>query len=76
MGQHYDHRQSRYCSVAGQHDDRRLFQSWMPDERDRVLRRQRPDGSWSDNQFGACYATSMNCLFLAIPEGLLPIFQR
>jgi len=59
-----------------QHPDRRLFESWVVDERERVLADQLEDGSWPDTQFGPCYATAMNCLFLAMPEGLLPIFQR
>jgi hypothetical protein len=59
-----------------QHSDLRLYERWVALERERVLAAQRPDGSWHDPQFGACYATAMNCLFLAIPDGLLPIFQR
>ena len=59
-----------------QQPDRRLFESWAMGERERVLGEQRPDGSWEDSQFGGCYATAMNCLFLSMPEGLLPIFQR
>jgi hypothetical protein len=41
-----------------------------------VLGAQRDDGSWGDARFGDVYATAMNCLVLAVPEGLLPIFQR
>lgn len=59
-----------------QHSDLRLYERWVVLERERVLAAQQPDGSWPDVQFGACYATAMNCLFLAIPDGLLPIFQR
>lgn len=59
-----------------QHPDRRLFESWVVEERERVLEDQSKDGSWQDAQFGDCYATAMNCLFLSMPEGLLPIFQR
>lgn len=59
-----------------QHSDQRLFERWVADERERVLAAQHGDGSWHDEQFGDCYATAMNCLFLALPEGLLPIFQR
>lgn len=59
-----------------QHSDLRLYERWVELERERVLAAQQPDGSWLDAQFGACYATAMNCLFLAIPDGLLPIFQR
>lgn len=59
-----------------QHSDLRLYERWVALERERVFAAQQPDGSWQDPQFGACYATAMNCLFLAIPDGLLPIFQR
>lgn len=59
-----------------QHPDQRLFESWAIGERERVLAEQRQDGSWEDSQFGGGYATAMNCLFLSMPEGLLPIFQR
>ena len=56
--------------------DRRLFERWAAEERERVLADQKSDGSWHDPQFGSAYATAMNCLFLALPDGLLPIFQR
>jgi hypothetical protein len=59
-----------------QNPDQRLFERWSLAERERVLGKQRQDGSWGDPQYGDCYATAMNCLYLAIPEGLLPIFQR
>ncbi|HVS18217.1 MAG TPA: hypothetical protein VMT18_06425, partial [Planctomycetota bacterium] len=59
-----------------QHSDLRLYERWVSLELERVLAAQSADGSWSDAQFGSCYATAMNCLFLAIPDGLLPIFQR
>lgn len=59
-----------------QNADRRVFEQWSRGELAEVLTSQRPDGSWADPQYGDCYATAMNCLFLALPEGLLPIFQR
>jgi hypothetical protein len=59
-----------------QNPDRRVFDEWVTKERVRVLTQQHPDGSWHDERFGDSYATAMNCLFLALPEGLLPIFQR
>jgi hypothetical protein len=48
---------------------------------------QRSDGGWEDirqdgrgetitGRYGTTYATAMNCLFLSVPEGLLPIFRR
>jgi hypothetical protein len=57
-------------------EDLGLFEEWARAERVRVLSDQRPDGSWVSTQYGDCYATAVNCLFLALPEGLLPIFQR
>ena len=59
-----------------QASDRRLFELWVKKERERVLAAQLPDGSWIDEHFGSSYATAMNCLFLALPLRLLPIFQR
>lgn len=59
-----------------QNADRSVFDAWARQERRAVLRAQRRDGSWSDEMFGDCYATAMNVLFLALPDRLLPIFQR
>jgi hypothetical protein len=59
-----------------QAQDRALFTTWYGRERERVLVLQEPDGSWKDERYGKSYATAMNALFLALPEGLLPIFQR
>jgi len=56
--------------------DRSLFDRWFAEERTRLLKSQRRDGSWECRRYGDAYATAMNCLVLAIPEGLLPIFQR
>ncbi len=56
--------------------DRSQFDRWFDDERQALLRSQADDGSWNDDAHGRVYATAMNCLVLAIPEGLLPIFQR
>lgn len=59
-----------------QHDDVRHFHRWMADELPRVIGEQRPDGSWPSSEYGTAYATASNCLFLSLPEGVLPIFQR
>ena len=56
--------------------DETHFERWFETEREKIVRRQRRDGSWNDPRWGECYATAVNCLVLAIPEGLLPIFQR
>ena len=77
-----------YLSQAlWQHPDEREFQRWYAEERERVLLDQRADGSWPDvrlsergirvrDRYGSSYSTAMNCLFLALPEGVLPILQR
>jgi hypothetical protein len=59
-----------------QAQDRSLFTTWYGRERERVLALQEKDGSWKDERYGKCYATAMNALFLSLPDGLLPIFQR
>jgi hypothetical protein len=57
-------------------DDPAPFAAWYTAEARRLIASQEPDGSWDDRRFGRCYATATNCLVLALPEGLLPIFQR
>jgi hypothetical protein len=59
-----------------QHVDAATWVGWWRSETPRVLGAQDADGSWSDARFGDAYATAMNALVLAVPEGLLPIFQR
>jgi hypothetical protein len=56
--------------------DASTWTAWWQTEAPRVLASQRADGSWTDRRFGDVYATAMNCLVLAVPEALLPIFQR
>lgn len=73
----YPHYERLYVALAlWTHPDRKLFERWAERERAQVVRDQRPDGSWPDAQFGACYATAMNCLFLAVEDELLPLFER
>ncbi len=73
----FPHYERLYVALAlWTHSDRRLFERWFDFERAHVLKEQRPDGSWHDEQFGNCLATAMNCLFLSINDGLLPLFER
>jgi hypothetical protein len=73
----FPHYERLYVALAlWTHADRRLFDRWFEFERAHVLKEQRSDGSWQDEQFGNCLATSMNCLFLSINDGLLPLFER
>ncbi|MDF1838427.1 MAG: terpene cyclase/mutase family protein [Planctomycetota bacterium] len=70
-----------------QHKDLKHFTRWSAAQRAVLLRTQEPDGHWPDERFGAsgvvvksqygpCYATAVNCLFLTIPHSTLPIFMR
>ena len=52
------------------------FDRWFAAELPRLLANQRADGSWRDGQYGDAYATAVNVLVLALPDGMLPIFQR
>jgi hypothetical protein len=60
-----------------QYRDPKLFEAWFREERERLLQRQSPDGTWNEgSNFGSAYTTATNVLVLEIPLGLLPIFQR
>lgn len=66
-----------YLSQAMWHNrDAHAYETWAGPERQRVLTSQEDDGSWSDARYGSCYATAMNCLFLSLPRGVLPVFER
>ena len=73
----YPYYERFYLSQAlWQHKDETAYEGWASGARKKVLTRQRADGSWTDRRYGSSYATAMNVLFLALPDGLLPIFQR
>lgn len=70
-----------------QHRDEKVFRTWAEQESRRVLVSQDEDGAWRDKRFdaagrgsvgryGRAYATAMNVLYLSVPEGILPFFQR
>jgi hypothetical protein len=70
-----------YLAQAFYHlSDLQDFDRWFAEEVEHVLRRQEPEGRWrcenSGKDFGDAYATAVNVLVLALPDGLLPIFQR
>jgi hypothetical protein len=50
--------------------------AWYPSVRDELLRRQSPQGSWSDPGVCTEYGTAMALIILQIPNDFLPIFQR
>lgn len=70
-----------------QHPDPKHFRRWARSEVLKTLADQRSDGGWQDvredgrgeriiGRYGITYATAVNCLFLSVPEGMLPIFRR
>ena len=73
----YPHYERLYVAEAlWQASDTRLWETWRAKTVAQLESEQLPDGSWPDAQFGAAYATAVNSLVLAIPLGLLPVFQR
>lgn len=52
------------------------WKQWYPAIRDELLRRQQPNGSWTDAIYSREYGTAMSCLILQMPNNYLPIFQR
>lgn len=54
------------------------YRSWYAQIRQRLLQRQRNDGSFAGGQpnTSAVYATSMSVLILGVPYRYLPIYQR
>lgn len=76
-GMEWPHYERLYVAQAyWQHADAAVFTRWFEEERLKLLRAQSPDGSWESSRYGKSYATAMACLVLALPEQLLPIFQR
>ena len=59
-----------------QHPDRAVFERWFATERDHLITTQQASGAWTNSRFGSTYATATNAIVLALPESLLPIFQR
>jgi hypothetical protein len=76
-GINFPHYEQLYVALAlWTQPDRRMFERWYAPTVERVLEEQQPDGAWRDEGFGACYATAMNCILLALPQQLLPLFER
>ena len=73
----FPHYERLYLAQAyWQNPDRTVFETWARAERRELLRQQREDGAWGGSPYGDCYATAVNVLVLALPDELLPIFQR
>jgi len=64
-----------YAVQAMWHAGGEYWKRWYPAIRDRLLSRQRNNGSWMD---AICphYGTAMACIILQMPNNYLPIFQR
>lgn len=77
----HEHYERLYLAQAfWHHPDPSVYEDWTTAEEQRVVVAQELDeagrGYWTHGRYGNAYATAMNCLVLALPEGLLPIFQR
>lgn len=73
----FPHYERFYLALAlGGLPDQALFEAWFADELMQLVASQNEDGSWDDSPFGSSYATAINCLVLALPDGILPIYQR
>jgi hypothetical protein len=64
-----------YAAQAMWHVGGAEWAVWYNSLRDRLLARQKQDGSWED-QISSEYGTAMACLILQMPNNYLPIFQR
>lgn len=73
----FPHYERLYLAQAlFQLSDQSGFVRWFDEQVPRLLGAQRSNGSWRDGQYGDAYATAINVLVLALPDGMLPIFQR
>jgi len=66
---HYYACQAMY-QAGGDH-----WRAWHAKVANELLRKQRPDGSWS-GEIGEAYCTAMACIILQVDNCYLPIFQR
>lgn len=52
------------------------YETYYPEIREALLKRQAADGSWMGDSVGATYGTALACVILQLPYGYLPIYQR
>jgi hypothetical protein len=64
-----------YCTQAMYQGGGKYWHYWYPRVADYLVKAQRSDGSWTENQ-GLPYGTAMACLALQVPAALLPIYQK
>jgi len=63
-----------YAVQAMWHAGGELWNKWYPAIRNELLKRQRPNGSWSSSMAGPEFGTAMACIILQIPLNYLPVF--
>ncbi|MEX0775964.1 MAG: prenyltransferase/squalene oxidase repeat-containing protein [Phycisphaeraceae bacterium] len=52
------------------------YKDWYPRIRDAMLKRQRPDGSWTGGKGGEAQSTAMAVIILGTPYRFIPVYQR
>lgn len=73
----YNYYYGQYYAVQAMwHAGDNYWNSWYPAIRNELMRRQLPNGSWSDASVCTEYGTAMALLVLETPNNYLPIFQR
>ena len=65
-----------YAVQAMWHAGGGYWKTWYPSIREELIKRQLPNGSWSDSSICSEYGTAMSLLVLQMPNSYLPIFQR
>jgi hypothetical protein len=65
-----------YCTQAIHQLGDPLWKTYRSRLHEAVLRSQKADGSWTDNEVGPEFATAMAVLALTVDYGYLPIYQR
>lgn len=66
-----------YAVQAMMHEGDKFWRKWWPGFRDRLVKIQNEDGSWTIEYCLCCraYATALSLLVLQAPKRLLPLFQ-
>lgn len=73
---HYYYAHLYYSQAIYLSGNQKLWDDYYPRIRDRLLREQKPDGSWEGDRVGLAYGTSVSLMILQLPYNRLPIMQR
>ena len=65
-----------YASQAMYLSSEENWKSFFPEQRDKLLKQQKQDGSWNGDHVGETYGTALALLVLHLPYRYLPILQR